>query len=294
MLAEAGGTATHLELTKWAFLLRREAPSGGGSSFYGFVPYKFGPFSFCLFQEMEALVAKGLVENEDERTWRLAAGGESAGRESTVRESTVRESTAREVEPNVRAEAAAIVREFRGASSKELVARVYARHPWYTVNSEIERLEQRPTARPAVFTAGYESLSVDEFLDGAMRSGIRRIVDVRSNPIARRYGFHRSTLARLAGLVGIDYVHVPELGIRSEDRAGVEGTAAFARLFESYERTVLEDEAPSIDRVAGLMRDVPSVLVCMERAACDCHRSRLATRVAERTGLAITNLEFAS
>jgi uncharacterized protein (DUF488 family) len=279
MLAEAGGTATHLELTKWAFLLRREAPSGGGSSFYGFVPYKFGPFSFCLFQEMEALVAKGLVENEDERTWRLATGGESAGRE---------------VEPNVRAEAVAIVREFRGASSKELVAHVYARHPWYTVNSEIEQLEQRPTARPAVFTAGYESLSVDEFLDGAMRSGILRIVDVRNNPIARRYGFHRSTLARLAGLVGIDYVHVPELGIRSEDRAGVEGKAAFARLFEHYERTVLEDEAPSIDKVAGLIRDVPSVLVCMERAACDCHRSRLATRVAERTGLAITHIEFAS
>ncbi len=279
MLAEAGGTATHLELTKWAFLLRREAPSGGGSSFYGFVPYKFGPFSFCLFQEMEAMIEKGLVESADERTWRLSSSGEVAGRA---------------VEQDVRSDVVTIVREHRGVSSKELVARVYSHHPWYTVNSTIERLAERPVAAPSVFTAGYEGLSVDEFLDGLMRHGIRRIVDVRSNPIARRYGFHRSTLARLAGLVGIDYAHVPELGIRSEDRAGVEGTAAFARLFESYERTVLEDEGASIDRVAGLMQEMPSVLVCMERAACDCHRSRLATRVAERTGLTVTHLDFAS
>jgi len=34
-----------MELTKWCFLLRQESTSAGGSAFYDFVPYRFGPFS---------------------------------------------------------------------------------------------------------------------------------------------------------------------------------------------------------------------------------------------------------
>jgi uncharacterized protein (DUF488 family) len=47
---------------------------------------------------------------------------------------------------------------------------------------------------------------------------IRRLIDVRSNPTARRYGFHESTLDRLVNRLSIEYRHFAELGIRSEIR----------------------------------------------------------------------------
>lgn len=52
-------SARHTEVTKWAFVLREETPSRGGSAFYQFVPYKFGPYSFCLYQRSAASFETG-------------------------------------------------------------------------------------------------------------------------------------------------------------------------------------------------------------------------------------------
>ena len=48
LIERARRPVTHLELTAWAFLLAHEMPSGGGSAFYDFLPYQYGPFSFTL------------------------------------------------------------------------------------------------------------------------------------------------------------------------------------------------------------------------------------------------------
>ena len=55
MLKYAGRPVQRVELMKWCFLLRHQSETGGGSSFYDFVPYKYGPFSFALYQEIEKL-----------------------------------------------------------------------------------------------------------------------------------------------------------------------------------------------------------------------------------------------
>jgi hypothetical protein len=62
MAERAGRPVTHLELTKWAFLLAQESLSGGGPAFYDFLPYKYGPFSFTLFHEADHLVRNGYLE----------------------------------------------------------------------------------------------------------------------------------------------------------------------------------------------------------------------------------------
>lgn len=46
MLDEAGGEASKLKLTKWSFLLSREAPNRGGGTFYGFVTIQFWTLLF--------------------------------------------------------------------------------------------------------------------------------------------------------------------------------------------------------------------------------------------------------
>jgi len=273
-LKEANRPVTRLELTKWSFLLRNEFESTGGSAFYDFLPYRFGPFSFALFQELDKLATMSFVYSEIDGPVVLG----DAGLDSIVMPSAVKRDINR------------VVTRFGRLGRDRLIDYVYDRYPTYTFNSEIRKLAKRPKAKLKVFTAGYEGRSVDSFLNLLLQSGIRQLVDVRKNPIARRYGFHRSTLDRLCGKLGINYEHVPALGIRSDKRQNLDAPGARDRLFKDYEATTLKQESQSIDSVVNLVKKTPSVLVCMEANHTCCHRSHLANVVAKRSGLPVEHL----
>lgn len=277
ILEEAGGQAPHRQVTNWAFLCRHETESRGGSAFYHFVPYRYGPFSFCLFQEAAALLRDGLLEEVDDETWRVCRAGSKA---------------ASSVPEKLRQELRAVVHRKGRTTAGQLSRYVYEKYHWYTVNSELDPRQDRPRAKPAIYTVGYEGLSVDGFLNGLLANGIAQILDVRNNPVSRRYGFHRSTLARLAGRLEIDYLNIPELGITSVDREGLSSEADYAALFDRYEADVIPRETESVRRVGTMTRERASALVCMERSSRSCHRSRLAAAMAEETGLAVIHLDI--
>ena len=54
-----------ISLVKFVFLLRHQTMLNAMSSFYDFVPYKFGPFSFTLYRDLERLSDKNLVVLKD-------------------------------------------------------------------------------------------------------------------------------------------------------------------------------------------------------------------------------------
>lgn len=275
ILKVAARTVSRFELTKWSFILRHELPSAGGSSFYDFVPYQYGPFSFSLYQELDKLEAMSFVRQKEESVCiddlRLA--------QSITIESK-----------DVAADVVAVFKRFGKVGRNDLIEHVYNNYPEYTCNSRIRRLAARPVAKPAVFTAGYEGRSVDSFLNLLVQNGIQRLIDVRRNPIARRYGFHRSTLARLCSRLEIEYVHVPTLGIASDKRRELNSVADYQALFDDYRSGTLHDEKQSISEVSSLMMERPSVLVCMEKDPDFCHRSALADEVSKQTRLSIRNL----
>ena len=242
MIERAGRPVTRFELTKWAFLLAHEMPSGGGAAFYQFLPYQYGPFSFCLYREAGALVRDGYLAEKD-NFWCLV--------EDVPRPTA-------DLPRRLRDDAARVVARFAEKKPGVLTDYVYERFPWFTANSSIQRLCTRPAAPAAVHTVGYEGWQVDGFLNMLMRSGIRRLIDVRNNPVARRYGFHKSTLDRLCGRVEIEYVHFPQLGIRPELRRNLEGPADYEALFARYERETLPREAETVNKVAGLMSGRPA------------------------------------
>jgi uncharacterized protein (DUF488 family) len=277
ILREAGGAASRLEVTKWAFLIREETATRGGTAYFQFLPYKYGPYSFCLYQEAAALSRYGLIEEVDGRTWAISRDGVVA---------------TRGVNKQVRADVIDIVDRFRGMNSKALLRYVYEHYPWYTAKSELGSKVDLPVAPAIIYTAGYEGLLVDGFLNGLLKHGIRRLVDVRNNPVSRRYGFHKGTLSRLCGYIGLEYVHFPELGIDSASRRGLAGTDEYNALFRRYEGMLLARRSGAIQRVAALIEEMPSVLVCMEADPTCCHRSRLATAVAGVSGLPVRHLEL--
>jgi uncharacterized protein (DUF488 family) len=272
-----------IELVKLAFLLRHESELETDHAFYDFVPYKFGPFSFALYRELESLQRNGYVEMS-ESSINLS---ESTNNE-TYRK--IAQLTARE-----RNSVAGIVSRYAQLKQKSLVRAVYARYPWFTINSELAELApddrpKRPRADIAIYTSGYEGKSVDGFFDNLIRAGIRAIIDVRFNPVSRKYGFAGSSLCRIGEKLGFVYNHLPELGIEGKHRESLSDFASYQRLLDRYARTSLNKQQVALNRLGVMLRMIPSVLVCMEKDVVCCHRGRLATAMAERTHLPIVHL----
>jgi len=274
MVSLAGGEIDRLVLTKWAFLLRQESESRGGASFYDFVPYHYGPYSFTLYQEAEKLVTLGYLREAGDKKWAIGDAVAPSIEDRQVVRDLKRVSS-----------------QFRAGQVTPLLDYVYAKYPKFTVNSKRQKLASRPNAPCAVYTAGYEGKNVDAFLSDLTESGIAHLIDVRRNPIARRYGFHRSTLSRLCEKLNIKYTHVPSLGIPSELRQNLDSQDAYDSLFRSYETTTLKTQLPSIRQVIDWIKQSPSVLVCMEAEPKRCHRSKLAERLSRETGLPLVHLQ---
>ena len=264
-----------MEFMKWCFLLRQETPTRGGASFYDFVPYRYGAYSFCLSRDMQKLTDAGYVREDGATHWSIVS--ENAP-------------DSRRIHPELQQDVIAILRHLIQFPLDDLLDHVYDRHPWYTVNSKRKKLAHRSLAAIGVYTAGYEGLNVDAFLNMFLRTGIARIVDVRSNPVARQFGFHKSTLARLSGHLDMSYVHLPELGIPSHMRRDVADDEALEVLLTKYEDEIMPAHEHSVRRVADLMREAPSALICREANPSRCHRSRLANVLAKETGFGVTHI----
>lgn len=274
-----------VQLTKFAFLFRESFGASAGLT-YEFVPYKFGPFSFALYRELDSLIQKGLVRQTPDAPALLSVAGGSGG---SARAET--DKLPRPAWPALRE----VAGQYGELGHEELLRTVYSQHPWYAQNSErMDLVPDRPppsiAADVAAYTIGYEGKCIDGFLAGILRKGIARVVDVRRNAISRKYGFAKSTLSKHLGSLGLEYVHIPELGIATGERADLKDTKAYDALLERYERHHLPTKVGHIDRVVELLHEKPSALLCMERDPAMCHRSRLAAKAGISGGLEVSHL----
>jgi hypothetical protein len=278
MMHKAGGAVSRIQLMKWAFLLTKETSSRGGSAFYDFIPYKYGPYSFLLRQDMRYLVKNNFVWEPDEKTWSIITGDDTSIERP------------REFE-----DASRILLRYRDTALDDLIACVYFNYPWYTINCErkIARKEERPLAQPAVFTIGYQGLSIDAFLNTLLENGIEILADVRNSPLSRTFGFHKSTMHRLCENLGIEYCGFRELGIPPSERANLNAKEDRDKLFEKYEQRVLEFQTETLKSLAEKICLKPTALLCMESDPQLCHRSELARIMSLISGLPIIHIRGA-
>jgi len=274
MLLLAGRPVSRMELMTWAFLLSREAPSRGGPTFYDFVPYHEGPFSFALHQEIGKLVKEGVAEEPRPRTWTASTGAHRC---------------TRDLPPAVRRDATLTVRRLKDTPLRALIDDVHGRYPsLMTAGDESRR--PLPSAGAAVYTLGYEGASIDAFLSTLVLQGLGAIIDVRQDALSRRYGFHGSTLSRLCGRLGISYTHLPELGVPRPTRKQWRERDDLSELMAAYEERVEADQDQALRAAANLAAASPTALVCMEAKPSRCHRSCLARLLGRRTGLKALHL----
>lgn len=131
-----------------------------------------------------------------------------------------------------------------------------------------------------IFTIGYESATVAEFIAALQSAGVKRIIDIRAVPNSRRPGFSKTPLRNALAEEGIDYVHLRALGTPADGRA-----AARAGRHEDLEKIYagqleLPEAIAQGAQMAELAKDEPSALLCYERDPSGCHRTLLLDAVA--------------
>jgi len=281
LLEEMGGHLSATDFQKHLFLYvtaAEPAPS------YDFVPYRFGGFSFESYADRRRLVEAGLLEEGTGSEWTLVSAQPLQFRKA--------------VPPAVRQRLVAHRRQFGQLTGKALVAETYRRSPYHAIHSTIlgevlpdaadrravEKHRPRLNGR-ALFTIGYEGISLDTFLNRLIRAGVKCLCDVRKNPISRKYGFAGKTLADACAKLGIAYRHLPELGIPGDLRHDLSLPGARAALFEDYRRTTLPAQIDALDQIRELLEEFGTVaLTCFEHVATDCHRHCVAEALSAEPG----------
>lgn len=275
LLEAAGGGLGATDFQKLLFLYTRkweQKPS------FRFVPYHYGCFSFQAHADVQALLSKGLLESGSGDGWILSPKAKAYLPSDMIR--------------SLRLFLTTTVPE-RGS---ELVRRVYREDPRYAARSRIlkrvfpNKAERtallasvaKPTGR-CLFTIGYEGDSIDGYLDRLISNDVRLLCDVRKNPLSRKTGFSRKQLSSYCERVGIEYRHMPELGIPGHRRRELHDLADYARLFAEYEREDLPHQNQAIELIGGLLDQYERVaLTCFEKEPEYCHRHCVAEAVEQQ------------
>lgn len=267
LLDALGGSMGSLDYQKLLFLFCHECEEVPS---YEFVPYRFGGFSFTSYADKRKLTESGLLEDA-ERTWTLTPEGHAAATKAGA----------------IRLKMDQFARRLSGLRGDALVADVYRRYPWHAIRSEMaERVlagdeaalkaivAQQPAAKePGICTIGYEGRSLENYLNRLLRQGVTLLCDVRRNPLSRKYGFSKGTLSKGCQGVGIQYEHLPELGIASEERRELKTQADYDALFEVYERDSLPKQTVALERIQQWVTAGHRVaLTCYEHLPHQCHR----------------------
>lgn len=257
---------TRIQLVKLCFLLRLESPHLVGSPFYDFLPYEYGPFSFLLYRELGQLHQAGYICKKGDNHFQLA----DSALLPFDHDSDWIEAAIEDIAPYLK------------LPQSRVVDDVYDRYPEFTVLSRRKQRgnkQTRPTGKPGVYTLGYTGFSIDKILNILIQNGINTVLDVRNNPVSRKYGFHKATLQRLCNKVSIEYVHIPELGISPEARRGLTEREDFEKLFKSYARRISRSSTSGLEHAAEICEYRAGSLLCAEANPQDCHRLVLSRRL---------------
>jgi uncharacterized protein (DUF488 family) len=279
LLDALGGEVGNLDFQKLLFLYCQEVVE---TPFYEFVPYKFGGFSFTSYADRRRLTEQDLLSDED-RIWRLTPLGRTAAR----------------VAPLVRMKMDQFAKRHAGLRGDALVAEAYRRFPYHAIRSEMaervlagnaaamQAIEQaRPLAgSPGLCTIGYEGRSLEGYLNRLLMNGVTVLCDVRRNPLSRKYGFSKGTLSHSCEGIGIRYAHLPELGIATEQRRGLDTQADYDALFAVYERDNLPKQHKALTKIREWIDSGERVaLTCYESSPEQCHRHCVAEALEAEAG----------
>jgi len=242
---------------------------------YDFIPYKFGCYSYSANADMTTMVTRGFL-NEDEKTF----------------EKKDKVDYLKQLKPEDLKLIQEVKTNYGKMSAAALMKYTYTNFPFYATRSEVaesiltkEEFEKVINAKPKgnktiLFTIGYEGISLEEYLVRLLKNDVKVLVDVRNNPLSMKYGFSKSQLKKYCASLGIDYVHIPEVGIKSDQRQELNIQSDYDKLFAVYRTNNLSNTTSYQSEILNLLKQHKRIaLTCFEANICQCHRKHLAEAI---------------
>jgi hypothetical protein len=237
-------------------------------SYYDFVPYLYGGFSIQASEDINTLQAMGWLADNNGKI-RFTGNEKSAG-----------------INLSFEGLGCSIQEQLPKVRGNRLMKLVYEQYPYYAINSRkaaaimdhegMSRInavkEQFRQTEQILFTIGYEGISVEHYLNTLIKNDVQVLCDVRNNPLSRKFGFSKSNLQKHLGNIGIEYIHLPELGIKSEKRNNLNSDEDYQNLFKEY-KSSLPNCRDSLEKLYLLLETKSRIaLTCFEHEASHCHR----------------------
>ena len=276
ILQQFDGQMDKIRLQKLLFLFtRRQAKKE-----YDFVPYRYGCYSFSASADIAAMARQGSVKED---------GANLASLEKT--------DYIHQLKPFDRQILREIHTSYGNMSTPALTRHTYLVYPFYAIHSEVaasmldtQEMHEVKLARPertdtVLFTIGYEGISLEEYLVRLLKNDVNVLVDVRNNPLSMKFGFSKSQLKKYCASLGIEYMHIPEVGIQSDQRQKLVTQADYDRLFTIYRKVSLPQTTDSQLQILALLNQYKRIaLTCFEANICQCHRKHLAEAIEKLPG----------
>jgi len=267
LLNAFGGKLDKISFFKLLFLF---SMSDKSHPHYEFVPYKYGAFSFTADADINKMEKDGIIISRP-KLFVLKQFDRQLHK--------ITGSAFKKIED--------IHRRFHNKNADELMKITYNLYPYYAKNSikqEFLIKAAKNETKKAIlkhslttlFDIGYEGKSLEAYFNLLIKNDIKTLIDVRKNPISRKYGFSKSILSKTAERLGIKYIHIPELGIESYKRQNLNSSKDYQKLFKNYEMTTLKQNTKSIEKIYHILtQNKKAALTCFEADKNYCHRYRI-------------------
>jgi uncharacterized protein (DUF488 family) len=266
------GLSSKFMIVKSLFLLVNIEKMDKVIKFYNFFPHSYGPFSNVCYADISKLQKEGFIV-EKEKKFELSEKGKLY---------------IRGIDKKVNLKINRVVEKFN--SDKEIKEYVYQKFPDYTIKSKLLVAQEVAKQEPGLFTIGYEGRDIDLFLNILIQNYVDILVDVRKNPFSMNFNFTKNKLRTYLENSGIQYIHIPELGIEGEKRKHLSTPNDYEKLFEDYERTTIKENPEFIDNIVKLSQDHRVALMCFEADIKMCHRGIIARNIAQKENMEVLNI----
>src|SRR5690554_4892677 len=95
-----------------------------------------------------------------------------------------------------------------------------------------------------------------------------------------KFGFSKSQLEMVCKGVGIQFLHISEVGIESNKRKELNSQMDYDQLFEDYKHTVIPRTLSQQEHIVNLLEQHHRVaIICFEKDICQCHRKPLSEAI---------------
>lgn len=279
MFIEHEGRIAKRDLQKLLFLYMQEL----GRRDYSFVPFKHGCYSFQSKRDLDLLEKQGWIRSENDKWCTTGESPVQHGSESA--ESEALRKWLSEYPWRGETLVAYTYRNFPYFASRSETAETLRERGFLKESDMLSIRNARPDSRSAdqtVFSVGYEGRSIDCYINTLIENDIALVCDVRKNPISRKYGFSKTTMKDLLGVMSIEYRHLPELGINSEKRRHLASEEDYSWLFREYKRSLSYKLQPLAEIEKMLQEHKRIAITCFESEHNLCHRQYVISEINAR------------